>query len=85
MRHLIAVVCALTFLVAGCANEEPQCPEPDQGEEYVACECGDGTEGVLECEEGTADCICDDESDDEDDDNDEDDDDGGNGDDDQED
>lgn len=61
MRRLIPLLCALTFALAGCANEEPQCPEPPEDEEYVACECGDGTEGRLECENGTASCICDDE------------------------
>ena len=56
MRLMVAVVLTVTFAVAGCVEQdEVQCPD----DEEVACTCEDGSDGELVCDDGVADCVCD--------------------------
>lgn len=55
MRTIVPLLFAATLAVTGCV-ETPECPDDS---EEIACECGDGTHGELQCEDGVADCVCD--------------------------
>ena len=64
MRVVVALLLVVTLVFAGCVEEEPECP--DDQDEPVQCTCEDGTQGELECTNGDAICVCDDDETDDD-------------------
>lgn len=55
MKRLLPLLFVIALALFGCVEEEPECDFDDD----TSCTCDDGTEGELDCADGTMHCICD--------------------------